>query len=78
MKALKRLRHFSHYKSYGDFSRHPRAAISAVRDKIWPNVKLIRDFMVVLITCKVEDPIKMKALEWSQDYMLIFQKLKGR
>ena len=25
--------------------------------------------MVVLFTCKNEDPIKMKALEWPQDYL---------
>ena len=35
--------------------------------------------MVVLITCKNdEDKIKMTALEWPQDYMSIFQTLKGR
>ena len=35
--------------------------------------------MVVLVTCKnEEDPIKMRALEWPQDYMSIIQKLKSR
>ena len=30
--------------------------------------------MVVLVTCKnEEDPIKMKVLEWSQHYSLIFR-----
>ena len=29
--------------------------------------------MVVLVTCKNEDPINIKALEWSQHYSLIFQ-----
>ena len=34
--------------------------------------------MVVLVTCKnEEDPIKMKELEWSQHYSLIFKMLKG-
>ena len=37
------------------------AANYAVRDLIWPNFKPIQDFMVVLITCKNEDPIKNKS-----------------
>ena len=41
-------------------------------------IKLIQAFMVVLVTCKnEEDPIKMKALEWSQQYQSIFKMLKG-
>ena len=41
------------------FFRRPRAANSAVRSRIWPNFKLIRTLMVVLITLKnEEDPIK--------------------
>ena len=44
---------------YGDFSRLSRAGNSAIRDRILPYFKLIRDFMVVLITYKnEEDPIK--------------------
>ena len=44
---------------YGDFSRRSRAANSSVLGPIWPNFKLIRDVMDVLITCKYEeDPIK--------------------
>ena len=46
-------------KVYGDFSRCPRAANSVVLGPIWPNFKLIRDVMYVLVTCKYkEDPIK--------------------
>ena len=46
-------------KVYGDFSRRPRAANSAVLRPIWSNFELGRDFMVVLLTCKnEEDPIK--------------------
>ena len=42
---------------YGDFSRRPRAANSAVLGPIWPN--FVRDVMNVLVTCKYEeDPIK--------------------
>ena len=58
MKELECSKHFSHYV-YGDFSRCPRAANSAVLGPIWPNFKLVRDVMDVLITCKYEeDPIK--------------------
>ena len=44
---------------YGDFSRRSRAANSAVLGGIWPKFELVRDIMVVLVTCKYEeDPIK--------------------
>ena len=44
---------------YEDFSRHSRAANAAVLGPIWPNFKLFRDVMDVLVTCKYEeDPIK--------------------
>ena len=44
---------------YGDFSRRSRAANSVVLGPIWPNFKLVRDVMYVLVTCKYEeDPIK--------------------
>ena len=44
---------------YGDFSRRPRAANSAVLGPIWPNFELVRDVMDVLVTCKFEEyPIK--------------------
>ena len=44
---------------YGDFSRCPKAANSAVLGPIWPNFELVRDVMNVLVTCKYEeDPIK--------------------
>ena len=46
IKELEWSQDFSHYKS-------------AVLGPIWPNFKLIRDFMDVLVTCKYEeDPIK--------------------
>ena len=45
--------------AFGIFSRRSRAANSAVLGRIWPNFKLIRDIMVVLVNCKnEEDPIK--------------------
>ena len=42
---------------YGDFSRRSRAAYSnsAVLGPIWPNFKLVRDVMDVLVTCKYEE-----------------------
>ena len=44
---------------YGDFSNRSRAANSAVLGPIWPNFKLVRDLINVLVTCKYEeDPIK--------------------
>ena len=47
------------FQIYRDFSRRSRAANSEVCGLIWPNFELIRDFMVVLVTCKnEEDPIK--------------------
>ena len=60
MKELECSQDFSNYKS-GDFSRCPRAANSVVLSLIWPNFKLVRDVMYVLVTCKYEeDPIKNK------------------
>ena len=54
---------------YEDFSRRSRAANSAVLGRIWPKFNLVRDIMVVLVTCKYEeDPIKMKALGCSQHF----------
>ena len=45
------------------FFRHTRAAYSEVSGGILPKFELIQAFMVVLVTCKNEDPIKNKALE---------------
>ena len=43
----------------GIFFRRSRAANSAVLSHIWSTFELVRDFIVVLITCKYEeDPIK--------------------
>ena len=54
---------------YGDFSRHSRAANSAVLGPIWPNFGLVPDVMDVLVTCKIKKiPLKLKALEWSQNF----------
>ena len=53
------LTRFSPLYVYGIFFRRSRAAYSAVLGQIWPKFKLIRDIIVVLVTCKYEeDPIK--------------------
>ena len=58
IKALECSQDFS-LLSHGDFSRRSRAAYSAVHARIWSNFELVRDFIVVLVTCKnEEDPIK--------------------
>ena len=47
---------------HGNFLRCTGPANSTVCDRIWPNFELIRNFMVVLLTCKnEEDPIKNEA-----------------
>ena len=59
MKELEWSQHFSHYKSMVFFFRRSRAANFAALSLIWPNFKLIQDFMVVFVTCKnEEDPMK--------------------
>ena len=45
-------------QAYMLFFRRSRAANSAVSGGIPPKFKLIQAFMVALITCKNEDPIK--------------------
>ena len=48
---------FSPLYVYGDLSRRSRAANSAVLGPIWPNYELVRDIMVVLVTCKNENTV---------------------
>ena len=58
MKVLDCSQDFSHYRS-GFFSRHSRAANSAVHGRIWCNFELFCDLMVVLVAREnEEDPIK--------------------
>ena len=52
------------------FSRSRAANSLVVGRRVWLKIKLIQAFMVVLVTCKnEEDPLKMKALEWSQQIL---------
>ena len=48
MKELECSQDFSNYKSMGIFP---------VLGPIWPNFELVRDFMVVLVTCKYEEDL---------------------
>ena len=54
MKELEWTHDFSHYKSMV-FFRCSRAANAAVLGRIWPKFELVRDIMVVLVTCKYEE-----------------------
>ena len=78
MKALEWSQHFSHYKSMGIFpdaqgqlTPHPEVwsgRISKRSQILWLSLLPAR-------MGKIQS--KIKALEWSQDYSLIFQTLKG-
>ena len=69
MKALEWSQHFSHYKSMGI---SPDAQGQLTPQSLIRSGRISNLFEIViniLITCKnKEDPIKMKALEWSQDF----------
>ena len=73
MKALEWSQQFSHCKSMVIFFKRSRAANSAVHNWIWPNFELIREFMVVLVTCKNEkDPIKSECARVFTTLYIIF------
>ena len=60
------------------FLNWSREANSAVHDWIRLNFKLIRDYIVVLVSCKnEEDPIKNEGARMLTSYCSIFQTLKG-
>ena len=53
-------------------------ANSAVLSPIWPNFKVVRDFTVVLVTCKNEEhPIKNEGARVFTTININFQTLKG-
>ena len=77
MKVLDCSQDFSHNKSMGIFpGAQGQLTLQSRSDLV--KFELVQDFMVVLLTCKNEDPIKNKALECSQHYTSIFQTCKGR
>ena len=77
VKALEWSQQISHYKSMGIFpdaqgQLTPQSKVLSARFS-----NSIRDFMVVLVTCRnEEDPIKNEGVEWSQHYQSIFKMLK--
>ena len=56
-KGSRVLTRFSPLYVYGKFCKRSRAANSAVHGRIWPKFKLVRDFMVFLLTCKNEEDL---------------------
>ena len=56
---------------------NPLSVNSAALSRIWSKFKIIHTLMAALINCKNdEDPIKMKTLERSQLYILLFRRLR--
>ena len=54
VKELEWSQHFSHYKSMGIFQDAQEVLVL-----IWPNFELVRDVLVVFVTCKYgENPTK--------------------
>ena len=63
----------------GFFSRRSRAANSAALSPIWPNFELVRNFMVVLHTCKnEEDPYKNEGARVFTTLYIIFSDAQGQ
>ena len=61
------------------FSRRSRAANSRVRGGIWPNFELIRNFMVVLVTCKNEEgPITNEGIRVLTTLYIDFSDAQGQ
>ena len=65
--------------SIWEFFQTSRAANSAVPGRIGPKFELMRDIMVVLLTCmNEEDPIKNEGARVLTKLYVLFQMLKGR
>ena len=59
--------------------KHKRAANSAVRGRIWPKFELIRDIVVILVTCKnEEDPLKNKDARVAKTQNIDFSNTQGQ
>ena len=62
-----------------DFSNIKRAANSAVRGRIWPKFELIRDIVVILVTCKnEEDPLKNEDARVATTQNIDFSNAQGQ
>ena len=61
------------------FQKHYRAANSAVRGRLWPKFELIRDIVVILVTCKnEEDPLKSKDARVATTQNIDFSNTQGQ
>ena len=67
--AEKKWQHCFPLYVYWDFFRHSRAANSAVGGRIWPNFKLLRVLMHIIIICKYEKD-RMKN-SWEKVFAII-------
>ena len=79
LKALEWSQHFYHYKFMGIF---PNAQGHVTHKSLAGSCRLSNPYEILcvsLLTARMKKiRLKMKALEWSQHYSLIFQTLKGR
>ena len=79
MKALECSQDFSHYRSMGIFpdaqgQLTPQSMVGSGQ-----NFELVRDFMVVLVTCKnEEDPIKNQGARVFRTLYIIFSDAQGQ
>ena len=56
-------------KSLKSYILDTQGQLTMVAGQVWPKIKLIKVFIVVLHTCKnEEDPFRNEALECSQQY----------
>ena len=64
---------------YGNFSIRSRAGNSAVLGQIWLKLEIIRDIIVVLLTCKnKEDPINNKGARVFTKLYINFSDVQGQ
>ena len=78
LKALERSQHFSHHTSFGIFSDPQGQLTHKSLIKSCPISNQYEILWVSLLHARMKKiQLKMKALEWSQHYSLIFQTLKG-
>ena len=77
MKALEWSQHFSHYKSMEIFP--DTQGQLTPQPEVWSGKMLNPSEILWLsfLSARLKIQSKIKALEWSQDYPLIFQMLKG-
>ena len=67
------------YKNTRCIDFFQRAAYSAVRGHIWPKFELIRDIVVILVTCKnEEDPLKNKDARVATTQNIDFSNTQGQ